>query len=76
MKIKKNIKNINAKIFLVNKGIINLKMIKNENTKKKIIKFLLYKDLNSHILWNSEIQNKAIKPFYKSPLDIFNKHYK
>ncbi len=76
MKIKKNIKNINAKIFLVNKGIINLKMIKNENTKKKIIKFLLYKDLNSHILWNSEIQNKSIKPFYKSPLDIFNKHYK
>ena len=76
MKLKKNIKNINAKIFLVNKGIINLKIIKNENIKKKIIKFLLYKDLNSHILWNSEFKNKSIKPLYKSPLDIFNKHYK
>jgi hypothetical protein len=50
MKIKKNIKNLNSKVFLVNKGIINLKLTQNDISPKKILKFLLYKDINSHIL--------------------------
>jgi hypothetical protein len=50
MKMKKNIKNLNSKVFLVNKGIINLKLTQNETYSKKILKFLLYKDMNSHIL--------------------------
>ena len=75
MKIKKNIKNLNSKVFLVNKGIINLKLTQNQTFSKKILKFLLYKDMNSHILWNSEFQNKFLEPSHKSPLDKFNKNY-
>jgi hypothetical protein len=50
MKIKKNIKNLNSKVFLVNKGIITLKLTQTDISPKKILKFLLYKDINSHIL--------------------------
>lgn len=75
MKIKKNIKNLNSKVFLVNKGIITLKLTQTDISPKKILKFLLYKDINSHILWNSEFQNKFLEPSLKSPLDKFKKHY-
>jgi hypothetical protein len=42
-------KNINYKIFLNNKGIIDL-TLSNKDKTKKILKFLPEKDIYSHIL--------------------------
>ena len=62
-------KNINYKIFLNNKGIIDL-TLSNKDKTKKILKFLPEKDIYSHILWkklnlkiNSDYKENAINKF-------------